>query len=65
MTRTNIAVTSAQTYTHLMNGGAPSSNRTGLFCPGEPIQLRSINDPGMTYFDVRIQGFNLSNNLED
>ncbi len=40
--------------TYLMNGAALAGNWTGLFRPGERVQLRFINGSGITYFDVRM-----------
>jgi len=60
MSPTDLADVSGYTYTHLLNGVAPSGNWTGLFKPGERVRLRFINGSAMTYFDVRIPGLKLT-----
>ena len=47
-------------YTYLMNGTTPAGNWTGLFRPGERVQLRFINGSSNSFFDVRIPGLKMS-----
>ncbi len=47
-------------YTYLMNGLPSSSNRTGIFKPGEKVRLRFINGSAMSIFDVQIPGLKMS-----
>jgi CopA family copper-resistance protein len=60
MNRTDLADVSGYTYTYLMNGQAPAENWTALFKPGERVRLRFINGSGMTFFDVRIPGLQMT-----
>ncbi|HEY0759978.1 MAG TPA: multicopper oxidase domain-containing protein [Acidisarcina sp.] len=57
MTPTDISDVTGATYTFLMNGNNPSSNWTALFNCGERVRLRFINSSAMTFFDVRLPGF--------
>lgn len=54
MMPTDIADVTGATYTYLMNGLHPAGNWSGLFRPGERVQLRFINASAMSYFNVRI-----------
>ena len=60
MSPTDLADTSAATYTFLMNGSTPAGNWTGIFRPGEKVRLRLINSGAMTFFDVRIPGLKMT-----
>lgn len=53
-------VEDVQGFTALINGKGPSQNWTGLFTPGEKVQLRFINSSAMTYFDIRIPGLKMT-----
>ena len=57
MNRTDLADVSGYAYTYLMNGVPPAGNWTGLFKPGSGFGLRFINGSSMSFFDVRIPGF--------
>ena len=60
MSPTDLADTSAATYTFLTNGSTPAGNWTGIFSPGEKVRLRLINSGAMTFFDVRIPGLKMT-----
>lgn len=60
MDPTDFADVTAYTFTYLMNGLSPESNWTGLFRPGERLRLRFINAAGMTLYDVRIPGLQMT-----
>jgi CopA family copper-resistance protein len=60
MSPTDLADTSGETFTYLMNGTAPAGNWSGVFKPGEYVRLRFINGAGNTFYDVRIPGLKLT-----
>ena len=60
MSPADLADTSADTYTFLMNGTPPDGNWTALFKPGERVRLRFIGSGAQTFFDVRIPGLEMT-----
>src|SRR5699024_2403492 len=55
----NVDVTGA-TYTYLMNGRGPDSNRNALFNGGEKDRLRFINASAASLFDVPMPGLDMT-----